>query len=96
MASATARIVVQATPAEKKELSAKARKLGMPIAELMRRGARNYHSSEQDREIDALADAAKGAAEGAARAIDKAIAFVTQSNKRIASMEAAARRRKAH
>jgi arsenate reductase-like glutaredoxin family protein len=94
MANATARIVVQATPAEKKELSAKASQLGMPIAELMRRGARSYRTSVQDAELIALADAARNAAERAASAIDEAISFVRKSDKRIAAMEMAARRRK--
>ena len=37
MGAASERIVVQATPREKRAIMAKARKLGMPIAELMRR-----------------------------------------------------------
>jgi hypothetical protein len=95
MAGATARIVVQATPVEKKQLAAKARKLGMPVAELMRAGAKAFREPGHDSELNALADAAKHAAEQAARSIDEAIVFVAQSNKRIAAMEAASRRRKA-
>jgi hypothetical protein len=40
MAGAVERIVVQATPQEKRAIAAKARRLGLPISELMRRGGR--------------------------------------------------------
>ncbi len=36
---------------EKKAISAKARKLGLPISELMRRGATAYESAEVDEEL---------------------------------------------
>ena len=39
MAAAIARIVVQATAEEKKAIAAKAKRLGLPVSELMRRGA---------------------------------------------------------
>jgi len=63
MAAAVERIVVQATAQEKKAITAKAKKLGLPISELMRRGATSYKSAEADAELGALADAAKAAAE---------------------------------
>ena len=96
MAAAIERIVVQATPQEKKAITAKAKKLGLPISELMRRGASAYESEQADEELGALADAAKAAAERAAASIDDSLAFVEASNKRIAAMEAkaAASRRK--
>lgn len=90
MAAAIERIVVQATSQDKKVIAAKAKKLGLPIAELMRRGAFAYQSDETDAELGALADSAKGAAERAGAAIDDALAFIEASNKRIASMEAKA------
>jgi len=90
MAGATERIVVQATPQEKKVIAAKAKKLGLPISELMRRGAIAYESSESDAELAALANAAKGAADRAGAAIDAALDFITASEKRIAAMEAKA------
>ena len=91
MATAIARIVVQATPQEKKAIMAKAKRLGMPISELMRRGASAFETTESDEELGALADAAKVAAERAARSIDETLAFVEASNKRIAAMESKAR-----
>ena len=44
MASAVERIVVQATTRDKKAIAAKAKKLDLPISELMRRGAFAYAS----------------------------------------------------
>ena len=92
MAAATERIVVQTTPREKKGIVAKAKRLGLPISELMRRGATAYESAEADEELGALADAAKGAAKRAGRSIDDALEFIEASNKRIAALETAAKR----
>jgi hypothetical protein len=93
MAAAVERIVVQATPREKKAIVAKAKKLGLPISELMRRGATAYEPADADAELGVLADAAKAAAERAGASIDDALAFIDASNKRIALLEAGARRR---
>lgn len=96
MTAAIQRIVVQATPNEKKAISAKAKKLGLPVSELMRRGAASYNSEKEDEELGSLADAAKTAADRASDSIDEVLAFVEASNKRIAAMEAkAAKTRKA-
>jgi hypothetical protein len=92
MAGADERIVVQATAREKKAIAAKAKRLGLPISELMRRGATAYQAAGDDEELGALADAAKAAAERAGASIDDALKFVEASNKRIAAMEAAAKR----
>ena len=92
MAGADARIVVQATALEKKAIAAKAKRLGLPISELMRRGARAYKSTESDEELGLLADAAGAAAERAGASIDDALKFIEASNRRIAAMEAVARR----
>ena len=90
-AVAVERIVVQATLQEKKAIAAKAKRLGLPISELMRRGASAYNSAEADEELATLADAAKAAADRAADSIDGALAFIAASNKRIAAMEAKAK-----
>ena len=87
MAAAVERIVVQATPQDKKAIAAKAKKLDLPISELMRRGAFAYETSEADGELSALADAAKRAADHAGASIDDALDFIAASNKRIAAME---------
>lgn len=84
------RIVVQATAQDKKAIAAKAKKLDIPISELMRRGAFAYQSSETDEELGALADAAKNAADRAGAAIDDALEFIEASNRRISAMESKA------
>lgn len=88
--AAIERIVVQATPNEKKAISAKAKKLGLPVSELMRRGAASYNSEKEDEELGILADAAMAAANRASDSIDETLAYVDASNKRIAAMEAKA------
>ena len=93
MAAAVERIVVQATAQEKKAIAAKAKRLGLPIAELMRRGATAYRSADADEELSILADAAKAAAERTGTSIDSALEFIEASNARIAALETAARRR---
>ncbi len=85
--TAIERIVIQATPQEKKAIRAKAKKLGLPVAELMRRGAVAYNSAEAEEELGALADAAMAAANRAADSIDDVLSFVEESDKRIATME---------
>ena len=94
--AAVERIVVQATRQDKKAFAAKARKLALPLSELMRRGASAYEPAESDAELGALADAAKAAADHAGAAIDSALDFIAASNARIAAMEqqAAASERK--
>jgi hypothetical protein len=93
MAAAAERIVVQATAQDKREIVAKAKKLDIPISELMRRGAFQYQSTEADVELGALATQAKIAADRAGASIDDALLFIAASNKRIAAMEAQAARR---
>ena len=92
MAGAVERIVVQATAQQKRAIAAKAKKLGLPIAELMRRGATAYRSTEADEELGGLADAARVAAQRASTSIDRALEFIEASNKRIAALEANAKR----
>lgn len=87
MAAAIQRIVVQATTQDKKTIAAKAKRLDIPISELMRRGAFAYEPSDSEVEMGVLADAAKGAAERAGAAIDASIEFIEASNRRIAAME---------
>ncbi|HEX6136055.1 MAG TPA: hypothetical protein VF059_00200 [Casimicrobiaceae bacterium] len=88
MSTAAERIVVQATAEDKKAIVAKARKLKLPVSELMRRGAFAYEPAEADEQLAALADSAKVAAERAGAAIDEALQFIEASNHRIAAMEA--------
>jgi hypothetical protein len=59
MAAVVQRIVVQTTAQEQKAIATKAKKLRMPISELMRRGALAYEPSHTDQELAALAEAAE-------------------------------------
>jgi hypothetical protein len=93
MAAAIERIVVQATPQDKRAIVAKAKKLDLPISELMRRGAFAYESGEANEELATLADAAGAAAERAAAAIDDALAYIADSNRRLAALEAKPQKR---
>jgi hypothetical protein len=90
MAGAVERIVVQATAQDKRAIAAKAKRLDIPISELMRRGAFAYESGESDAELGALADSAKNAADRACASIDDALSFIEASNKRIDAMQASA------
>jgi len=81
------RIVVNMTADDKERLAVKAKKLSMPLSELMRRGAFAYEAKEADAELGALADAAKQAADRAGAAIDDAMAFIEASNWRIDRLE---------
>lgn len=92
MATAIARIVVQATTEDKKAIVSKAKRLKLPVSELMRRGAFAYELDESDEELATLADAAKAAAERSSAAIDDALEFIAASNRRIAAMEVNAHR----
>ena len=92
MAAAVQRIVVQATSQDKRAITAKAKKLDLPVSELMRRAAFAYQSSADDSELMALAVAAHSAADRASAAIDDALDFIEASNKRIATLEAKAAR----
>ena len=90
MAAAVERIVVQVTAVEKKAIASKAKRMGLPISELMRRGASGHEAAASDADLEAMADAALGAAERAGAAVDDALAFVEASNLRIAALEAQA------
>jgi hypothetical protein len=84
------KIVVHASPRDKRAIAAKAKRLSLPVSELMRRAALAYKPRKRDRELAALADAAKAAADRAGAAIDRSLAFIAASNRRIAAMNARA------
>lgn len=90
MPSATARIVVQATPQEKRSLTAKARALGISVSELMRTGAAAFNPAPED--LVELARAAQQSIDRSMAAVDAAMAEIAQSNARIKAMQAKATR----
>ena len=79
--------MVQATPAEKRAISSKAKSFGISVGELMRLGANAYAPDSAQDELANLADAAHHAAERACAAIDDSLDFITASNARIAKLE---------
>ena len=87
MELAVERIVVQTSASDKKRLVAKAEKLGISVAELMRRGAAEYTDDADNKALAALADEARKAAEQAMASIDDALDFIDKSNREIAAME---------
>jgi hypothetical protein len=89
-AAAVERIVVQTTAQDKQAIADKAKKLDMPVSELMRRGAFAYQGDEYNAELATLADVAQAAAERSGASIDDALEFIATSNRRIAAMEAKA------
>jgi phage gp37-like protein len=54
MAVASERLVVLMTPAEKRRLEAKARRLGASAGELVRRSVKAYDAEADDRQVETL------------------------------------------
>jgi hypothetical protein len=86
MSLATARVVVKIAPADKRRIEAKAKRMDLPLSEMVRRAAFSYTS---DSDLGALADRAKQSAGNSVAAIDDALNFIAVSNKRITAMERA-------
>lgn len=87
MATATARIPVLVTKTEKARIVKKAKAAGLSTGEYMRKAAESFRPSEDDEALEAMIDQMLKATERADRAIDDALIFVAESNKRIAAME---------
>ncbi|WP_248324049.1 MULTISPECIES: hypothetical protein [unclassified Caballeronia] len=86
MAAATDRIVVQVTPDQKQAIARTAKRLGLNVSELMRQAAQGFTPSEDEQEILALVERVNISTKEASDALDEALAFVAESNKRIAAM----------
>jgi hypothetical protein len=90
MSLAIERVVVQIAPADKRRIEAKAKRMDLPLSEMMRRAAFSYTSDSEDADLGALADRAKQSADNSVAAIDDALNFIAASNRRITAMERAA------
>lgn len=79
--AATARLVVQMTPQEKRALDGRAKRAGLATAEFVRRrlSAPDDIGDHRD-EIDALLRALEASAPATLRAIDEAMASITDIN----------------
>lgn len=87
MATATERIVVQVTASQKKAIASTAKRYGLNVSELMRQAAQGYSPASDNRDMEALIARVNASTKEASDAIDDALAFVSESNKRIAAME---------
>ncbi|MCP4187194.1 MAG: hypothetical protein GY763_06265 [Gammaproteobacteria bacterium] len=88
--AATERIPVLMTPVEKRRVVAKAKKAGLKTSEFMRLAASNYHPNDDEKAFEAMITHMNKVTANTSRVIDKALAKVEASNKRIAKMEARA------
>ena len=95
MATATERIPVLMTPAEKKQVVSRARKIGITTSEYMRRAAAGYRPNDDDKALGAMIDEMNRASKRAEMAIDKTLDYLAKSNKRIAGIEAKIKNRAA-
>ena len=89
--AATERVPVLMTPAEKKRIVSRAKKAGITTGEYMRRAAESYRPADDDKALEAMIDEMNKATKNAEKAIDATLAFVTESNRRIAKMESKAK-----
>ena len=87
MATATERIPVLVTAKEKSQIALMAKNAGISMGELLRRAVSSYRPSEDDRVLEGMIDQMNKTTSQANTAIDKALAFVDASNKRIARLE---------
>ena len=86
MAAATERIVVQVTPVQKRAIASTAKRLGLNVSELMRQAAQGFTPSDDEEYINALIWRVDASTKEANDALDDALSFVAESNKRIAAM----------
>ena len=87
MATATERIPVLVSPAEKSQIASMAKAAGLSMGEFLRQAASAFTPSEDDQILDGMIAQMNKTTAQANAAIDKALQFVAASNKRIAAME---------
>lgn len=95
MATATERIPVLVTSAEKGQIAKMAKAAGLSMGEYFRRAAAAFRPTEDEKMLEGMIDQVSKTTAQASAAIDHALAFVEASNKRIAVMERKAAERKA-
>lgn len=93
MSTATQRIPVLVTPDEKAKIAALAKEAGISMGEFLRRAAAAFRHAGDDEALEAMIDQMAKTTRQASRAMDEALLFVEQSNRRIAAMERAGGRR---
>lgn len=88
MATATERIPVLVTSQEKQRIAALAKASGVSMGEYLRRAADSYAPAEEEALLDGMIDQVLKATEQASAAIDEALRFVDESDRRIAALDA--------
>ena len=88
MTAATQRIPVLVTTAEKSQIAKMAKETGLSMGEFLRRAAASFSPSQDDAAIEGMIGQMLKTTKAANHALDDALAYVEQSNKRIAAMEA--------
>lgn len=83
--TATERVVILMTPAEKRRLEMKARRLGASAAEVVRRSVKAYDPSADDREVKALLARFAEAHRSALAALDRAESELAETRAYFAS-----------
>jgi len=86
MAAKTERIVVEVTPVQKRAIAGTAKRLELDVSELMGQAAHKFTPADDEEKIIALISRMNASAKDANDALDDALSFVAESNKRIAAM----------
>lgn len=87
MATATERIPVLVTVTEKGQIAQMAKAAGVSMGEFLRRAAASFRPSDEEQMLEGMIDQMNKTTAQASAAIDRALAAVEASNKRIAAME---------
>lgn len=95
MSAATERIPVLVTKSQKARLVARAKEAGLSTGEFLRRAGEEYNPSEDEELLKGLLTQVEKSTLEAEKAIDDALAFVAESEKRLAKLGAGRRERKA-
>ena len=90
MTTATERIPVLVTPAEKRRIARRAEQAGLSMGEYLRRAAASFTPESDEKAFVRLLTDVEESTAAASAAIDDAVDYCETSNKRIAEMEAAA------
>lgn len=92
MTTATERIPVLVTPDEKGRIARMAKAAGLSMGEYLRRAAASFRPAEDDRMLEGMIEQMNKTSAAAGAAIDRALAYVESSNRRLAALERKAAR----
>ncbi len=91
--AATERILVLVTAAEKRQIAKRSEAAGFSMGEFFRQAAASFTPFDNESALESLIDHVNKSTARASASIDKMLAAVAASNKRIAAMERAASKR---